>query len=86
MIEHLGLTHLLPGVTFAAEFSPFLVNDIVCLVMALAMNICRGMTVRPRHYLLNLATASNAGSTATITGRLRDFALDIVGNVLLSCC
>ena len=52
MIEHLGLTHLLPGVTFAAEFSPFLVNDIVCLVMALAMNICRGMTVRPRPYLL----------------------------------
>ncbi len=69
-VEHLGPRRLLPGVIFVSGIlSAFLVNDIVCLVMApLILGVCRRMRLRPLPYLLGLATASNIGSTATITG------------------
>jgi len=69
-IEHLSGSRLLPGVIFVSGIlSAFLVNDIVCLVMApLILGLCRRMRLRPVPYLLALATASNIGSTATITG------------------
>jgi Na+/H+ antiporter NhaD/arsenite permease-like protein len=69
-IEHLSAQQLLPGVIFVSEIlSAFLVNDIVCLVMApLILGLCKRMGLRPLPYLLGLATASNIGSTATITG------------------
>jgi Na+/H+ antiporter NhaD/arsenite permease-like protein len=69
-IEHLSPARLLPGVIFIGGIlSAFLVNDIVCLVMApLILGVCRRMRLRPVPYLLALATASNIGSTATITG------------------
>jgi len=69
-IDHLSPGQLLPGVIFVSGIlSAFLVNDIVCLVMApLILGVCRRMRVRPLAYLLALATASNIGSTATITG------------------
>lgn len=69
-IEHLSGGRLLPGVIFVSGIlSAFLVNDIVCLVMApLILGLCRRMQLRPVPYLLALATASNIGSTATITG------------------
>lgn len=70
VIEHLKPAHLLPGIVFTSGIlSAFLVNDIVCLVMApLVVGICKRMGVRPLAYLLGLATASNIGSVATITG------------------
>jgi Na+/H+ antiporter NhaD/arsenite permease-like protein len=69
-IEHLSGGQLLPGVIFVSGIlSAFLVNDIVCLVMApLVLGLCKRMQLRPVPYLLALATASNIGSTATITG------------------
>ena len=69
-IEHLSAQQLLPGVVFVSGIlSAFLVNDIVCLVMApLILGLCRRMQLKPTPYLLALATASNIGSTATITG------------------
>ncbi|HKT68546.1 MAG TPA: SLC13 family permease, partial [Terriglobales bacterium] len=49
--------------------SAFFVNDIICLVMVpLVLAVCRRMNVRPLPYLLAVATASNIGSVATITG------------------
>src|SRR5438067_5009165 len=50
-------------------FSAFFVNDIVCLVMVpFVLNITRRMKLPPLPYLLAVATASNIGSVATITG------------------
>ncbi len=71
VIEHLGPRRLLPGIVFTSGLlSAFLVNDVVCLVMApLVLHVCKRMGVKPLPYLLALATASNIGSTATITGQ-----------------
>jgi Na+/H+ antiporter NhaD/arsenite permease-like protein len=49
--------------------SAFFVNDIVCLVMVpLVLSITRRMQLKPLPYLLAVATASNIGGVATITG------------------
>jgi Na+/H+ antiporter NhaD/arsenite permease-like protein len=57
-------------VVFAAGvFSAFFVNDIVCLVMVpFVLTITRRMKLAPLPYLLAVATGSNVGSVATITG------------------
>src|SRR5438105_10564826 len=62
--------HLLPAVIFTCGFlSAFFVNDIVCLVMVpFVLSITRRMKLAPLPYLLAVATASNIGSVATITG------------------
>jgi Na+/H+ antiporter NhaD/arsenite permease-like protein len=62
--------HLLPTVIVTCGvLSAFFVNDIICLVMVpLVLAVCRRMNVRPLPYLLAVATASNIGSVATITG------------------
>ena len=82
-IEHLGPTRLLPGVIFISGIlSAFLVNDIVCLVMApLILGVCRRMRLRPLPYLLALATASNIGSTATITGNPQNILIGSVSGI-----
>jgi Na+/H+ antiporter NhaD/arsenite permease-like protein len=69
-MAHLSAGQLLPGVIFVSGIlSAFLVNDIICLVMApLILGLCKRMGLRPVPYLLALATASNIGSTASITG------------------
>ena len=70
VLQRLKPTHLLPAVIFTCGFlSAFLVNDIVCLVMVpFVLGITRRMRLRPLPYLLAVATASNTGSVATITG------------------
>jgi Na+/H+ antiporter NhaD/arsenite permease-like protein len=70
VIEHLAPRHLLPSVIFTSGIlSAFLVNDVVCLFMApLIMQVCRRLSKPASPYLLALATASNIGSAATITG------------------
>ncbi len=82
-IEHLGPARLLPGVIFISGIlSAFLVNDIVCLVMApLILGVCRRMRVRPLPYLLALATASNIGSTATITGNPQNILIGSISGI-----
>lgn len=49
--------------------SAFLVNDVVCVALTpLVLEICRELRRPPIPYLIGLATASNVGSVATITG------------------
>ena len=62
--------HLLPAIVFlSGTFSAFFVNDIICLMMVpFTLKVARRMGVKPTPYLLAVATASNIGSVATITG------------------
>jgi Na+/H+ antiporter NhaD/arsenite permease-like protein len=70
IIERLHPRHLLPTVIFTSGLlSAFLVNDIVCLVMTpFVLHMARRLGMPPVPYLLAVATASNIGSAATITG------------------
>ena len=70
ILRRLKPAHLLPVVVFACGlFSAFFVNDIVCLVMVpFVLAITRRMRLAPLPYLLAVATSSNVGSVATITG------------------
>lgn len=69
-IERLKPQHLLPTVIFSCGLlSAFLVNDVVCLVMTpFAIALARRFRLSPLPYALAVATASNIGSVATITG------------------
>ncbi|HEX3377331.1 MAG TPA: anion transporter [Candidatus Acidoferrales bacterium] len=62
--------HLLPAIVFlSGTFSAFFVNDIICLIMVpFTLKVSRRMGLSPLPYLLAVATASNIGSVATITG------------------
>ncbi len=70
VVKRLGPSHLLPAVIISTGvLSAFFVNDIICLVMVpIVLQITKRMGVRPMAYLLAVATASNIGSVATITG------------------
>src|SRR5437016_12661575 len=70
VLRRLKPTHLLPAVSFTCGvLSAFFVNDIVCLVMVpFVLTITRRMKLAPLPYLLAVATGSNIGSVATITG------------------
>jgi len=72
--------YLLPTVIFLSGLlSAFFVNDIICLVMVpLVLTVCRKMGLKPVPYLLAVATASNIGSVATITGNPQNM---LVGSV-----
>ena len=69
-IQRLRPHHLLPTVIFTSGLlSAFLVNDIVCLVMTpFVLHLTRRLSLPPIPYLVAVATASNIGSVATITG------------------
>jgi Na+/H+ antiporter NhaD/arsenite permease-like protein len=82
-VEHLPPRFLLPSVIFTSGIlSAFLVNDIVCLFMApLVVRVCR-QTARPATpYLLALATASNVGSVATITGNPQNILIGSLSHI-----
>ena len=70
IVERLQPHHLLPTVIFTCGLlSAFLVNDIVCLVMTpFVLHMARRLGLPPVPYLVAVATASNIGSVATITG------------------
>jgi len=70
VLHRLKPRYLLPAVIFTCGLlSAFFVNDVVCLVMVpLVLNITRRARLRPLPFLLAVATASNIGSVATITG------------------
>ena len=69
-IERLHPHHLLPTVIFTTGLlSAFLVNDIVCLVMTpFVVHMTRRLRLPTVPYVVAVATASNIGSVATITG------------------
>jgi Na+/H+ antiporter NhaD/arsenite permease-like protein len=68
--EKMDADHLLPGVIFTSGLlSAFLVNDVVCLFMApLLLRVSKTLRRPAFPLLMALATASNIGSVATITG------------------
>jgi len=70
VLKHLPPRSFLPAVIFTSGIlSAFLVNDIVCLVMVpFVLKLTDKMHLPPLPYLLAVATASNIGSVATITG------------------
>jgi Na+/H+ antiporter NhaD/arsenite permease-like protein len=56
-------------VAASGVFSAFLVNDAICLILSpLVLELTLNLKRKPTPYLIALATASNVGSTATITG------------------
>ncbi len=70
VLKRLTPSHLLPAVIFTTGIlSAFFVNDIVCLIMVpFVLSITQRMRLPALPYLLAVATASNIGSVATITG------------------
>jgi Na+/H+ antiporter NhaD/arsenite permease-like protein len=70
VLRRLKPSRLLPAVVFTSGvLSAFFVNDIMCLVMVpFVLSITRKLQLRPTPYLLAVATGSNIGSVATITG------------------
>jgi Na+/H+ antiporter NhaD/arsenite permease-like protein len=70
IVSRLKPHHLLPTIIFTSGIlSAFFVNDIICLAMVpLVLTATRRLGVKPLPYLLAVATASNIGSVATITG------------------
>ncbi len=70
LLRRLKPSRLLPAVVFTCGLlSAFFVNDIVCLVMVpFVLSITQRMRLQPTPYLLAVATASNIGSVATVTG------------------
>ena len=70
IIVRLHPHHLLPTVVFSSGLlSAFLVNDVVCLVMTpFTIHLARRLRLPLLPYVIAVATASNVGSVATITG------------------
>jgi Na+/H+ antiporter NhaD/arsenite permease-like protein len=74
-IAELVLRHVKPGMLLPAVIltcgllSAFFVNDIVCLVMVpFVLTLTQKLRLPPLPFLLAVATSSNIGSVATITG------------------
>src|SRR5438874_4096247 len=82
-IAHVRPSLLLPVVIFTSGIlSAFLVNDIVCLLLApLVVQVSRQLSRRATPYLLALATASNIGSVATITGNPQNILIGSVSRI-----
>jgi Na+/H+ antiporter NhaD/arsenite permease-like protein len=70
IIRRLHPHHLLPMVILTSGLlSAFLVNDIVCLVLTpLVVQLTVRLRLPPVPYVIAVATASNIGSVATMTG------------------
>jgi Na+/H+ antiporter NhaD/arsenite permease-like protein len=82
-VLRLNERQLLAVVIFVSGvLSAFLVNDIVCLVLTpFIVGITRRLGVAPVPYLLALATASNIGSVATITGNPQNMLIGSVSQI-----
>ena len=62
--------------------SAFLVNDVVCVAMTpLVLDLCRRLKRPPIPYLIGLATASNIGSVATITGNPQNIIIGSLSHI-----
>ena len=63
------MTLLIAVSTAAAVLSAMMINDVICLAFTpLVLHICDALECEPKPYLIALATSSNIGSVATITG------------------
>ena len=83
VLRRLRPAHLLPAVIFTSGvLSAFFVNDIVCLVMVpFVLSITRRMNLPPSVYLLAVATGSNIGSVATITGNPQNMLIGSLSHI-----
>jgi Na+/H+ antiporter NhaD/arsenite permease-like protein len=62
--------------------SAFLVNDVVCVALTpLVLDLCRRGRRPPIPYLVGLATASNIGSVATITGNPQNIIIGTLSQI-----
>lgn len=70
VLRRLKPSRLLPAVVFTSGvLSAFFVNDVMCLVLVpFVLSITRKLRLKPMPYLLAVATGSNIGSVASITG------------------
>src|SRR5437868_4645893 len=83
VLRRLRPAHLLPAVIFTSGvLSAFFVNDMVCLVMVpFVLSITRRMNLPPSVYLLAVATGSNIGSVATITGNPQNMLIGSLSHI-----
>jgi Na+/H+ antiporter NhaD/arsenite permease-like protein len=73
----LAVTIILSGV-----LSAFLVNDVVCVALTpLVLHLCERLRRPPVPYLVGLATASNIGSVATITGNPQNIIIGSLSHI-----
>lgn len=83
IVLRLSARRLLSAVIFTSGIlSAFLVNDIVCLVMTpFVLRLTHRLGLNPIPYLLAVATASNIGSVATITGNPQNMLIGSISHV-----
>ena len=73
----LGVTIIISGI-----LSAFLVNDVVCVALTpLVLQLCQRLKRPPIPYLVGLATASNVGSVATITGNPQNMIIGSLSHI-----
>jgi Na+/H+ antiporter NhaD/arsenite permease-like protein len=73
----LAVTIALSGI-----LSAFLVNDVVCVALTpLVLHLCQRLKRPPIPYLVGLATASNVGSVATITGNPQNIIIGSLSHI-----
>ena len=78
-----GPLGLLVGVAVAsAVLSALFINDVVCIAFTpLVLHVTERLERNPRPYLLALATSSNIGSSATITGNPQNILIGSLSHV-----
>lgn len=83
VVAHVQPNHLLPAVLFTSGIlSALLINDVVCVILTpLVLKVTHHMRKPALPYLLALATASNIGSTATITGNPQNILIASVSSI-----
>lgn len=69
-------------ICLSGVLSAFLVNDVVCVALTpLVIGLCRRLRRPPTPYLIGLATASNVGSVATITGNPQNIIIGSLSSI-----
>ena len=78
-------TLLAVTIALSGVLSAFLVNDVVCVALTpLVLHLCQRLNRPPIPYLVGLATASNIGSVATITGNPQNIIIGSLSQISLS--
>jgi Na+/H+ antiporter NhaD/arsenite permease-like protein len=79
---HAPFVLLITVTALAGVLSAFLVNDAICLVMTpIVMQVVRALDRNPLPYLVAVATASNCGSVATITGNPQNMVIGALSRI-----
>jgi Na+/H+ antiporter NhaD/arsenite permease-like protein len=79
---HAPFVLLITMTALAGVLSAFLVNDAICLVMTpIVMQVVRALDRNPLPYLVAVATASNCGSVATITGNPQNMVIGALSRI-----